>query len=205
MYSLVTVNQQVSLISVTVTPSTFFVALIILLVFVSLYVPKLPNLTLPRIPIPRFLTAISGDDKTLPPLPPSPVSPISPDRQLVLRDQSLTLFRREKKDSHRDKDRDHDRLRKEPRDRYKDKDYASRDSAYRERDHYTKDIDHGRSPRKARRLFAGFRDSGKPDVYDEELIYSPQRTGDRGRSPSGPGRRVRRLLFPSSVAETRQR
>lgn len=197
MYSLVTVNQQVSLISVTVTPSTFFVALIIVLVFVSLYVPKLPNFTLPTIPIPRFLTAISGD-KTLPPLPPSPTSP---DRQLVLRDQSLTLFRREKKDSHRDRDRDHDRLRKEPKDhRYKDRDYS-----YRERDHYTKDSDHGRSPRKARRLFAGFRDSSKPDIYDEELIYSPQRTGDRGRSPSGPGRRVRRLLFPSSVAETRQR
>lgn len=199
MYSLVTVNQQVSLISVTVTPSTFFVALIIVLIFVSLYVPKLPNFTLPRIPIPRFLTAISGD-KTLPSLPPSPVSPVSPDRQLVLRDQSLTLFRREKKDSHRDRDRDNDRLRKEPRDRYKERDYS-----YRERDHYTKDIDHGRSPRKARRLFAGFRDSSKPDIYDEELIYSPQRTGDRGRSPSGPGRRVRRLLFPSSVAETRQR
>lgn len=203
MYSLVTVNQQVSLISVTVTPSTFFVALIIVLIFVGLYVPKLPNLTLPRIPIPRFLTAISSDDKTLPPLPPSPVapiSPISPDRQLVLRDQSLTLFRREKKDSHRDRDRDHDRHRKEPRDRYRDRDYA-----YRERDHYTNDIDHGRSPRKARRLFAGFRDSSKPDIYDEELIYSPQRTGDGGRSPGGPGRRVRRLLFPSSVAETRQR
>jgi hypothetical protein len=117
-----------------------------------------------------------------------------------LRDQSLTLFRREKKDSHRDRDRDHDRHKKEPRDRYRDRDYA-----YRERDHYTNDVDHGRSPRKARRLFAGFRDSSKPDIYDEELIYSPQRTGDGGRSPGGPGRRVRRLLFPSSVAETRQR
>lgn len=132
MYSLVTVNQQVSLISVTVTPSTFFVALIILLIFVSFYVPKLPNFTFPRITSPRFLTAISGD-KRLPSVPSPPISPISPDRQLVLRDQSLTLFRREKKDSHRDRDRDHDRLRKEPKDRYKDRDYSYRERSLHQR------------------------------------------------------------------------
>lgn len=182
MYSLVTVNQQVSLISVTVTPSTFLAALLVLLVFVSFYLPVLPSFTLPRIALPRFLSAANpNDDKALPPLP------SSPDRQLVLRDQSLTLYRRDKKDSYKD------RFRKEPKDHYK------------ERDYYAKESDHGRSPRKARRLLTGFRDSSKPDVYDEELIRSPQRNGDRGRSPSGPGRRVRRFLFSSSVAETRQR
>jgi hypothetical protein len=185
MYSLVTVNQQVSLISISVTPSTFLAALLVLLVFVSFYLPVLPTFTLPRIPVPRFFSA-DANTKALPPLPSSPTSP---DRQLVLRDHSLTLYRRERKDSNKDKDR----YRKEPKDRYK------------ERDYYAKEPDHGRSSGKARRLFAGFRDSSKPAVYDEELIHSPQRTGDGGRSPGGPGRRVRRLLFPPSVAETRQR
>ncbi|KAL7907100.1 hypothetical protein GGI35DRAFT_481660 [Trichoderma velutinum] len=186
MYSLLTVNQQVSLISVTVTPSTFLAALLVILVFVSFYLPQLPSFNLPRITLPRFLAAPnSNDDKTLPALPPSPTSP---SRQLVLRDQSLTLYRRDKKESFKD------RFRKEPKDHYK------------ERDYYSKESDHGRSPRKARRLITGFRDSSKPDFYDEELIRSPpQRSGDRGRSPSGPGRRVRRFLFSSSVAETRQR
>ncbi|KAM0251671.1 hypothetical protein ACHAQJ_008085 [Trichoderma viride] len=189
MYSLVTVNQQVSLISISVTPSTFLAALLVLLVFVSFYLPVLPNFTLPRIPIPRFITAATSNDKALPALPSSPTSP---DRQLVLRDHSLTLYRRERKDSHSYKEKD--RFKKESKDRYKERDYYAKDSP-----------DHGRSSGKARRLFAGFRDSSKPAVYDEELIHSPQRSGDGGRSPGGPGRRVRRLLFPPSVAEARQR
>ncbi|KAL6696662.1 hypothetical protein J3F84DRAFT_347703 [Trichoderma pleuroticola] len=185
MYSLLTVNQQVSLISVTVTPSTFLAALLVILVFVSFYLPQLPSLNLPRITLPRFLTAANNDNA----LPPSPTSP---SRQLVLRDQSLTIYRRDKKESSSSSFKD--RFRKEPKDHYK------------ERDYYPKETDHGRSPRKARRLITGFRDSGKPAVYDEELIRSPpQRSGDRGRSPSGPGRRVRRFLFSSSVAEARQR
>ncbi|KAL6806648.1 hypothetical protein GGI42DRAFT_352444 [Trichoderma sp. SZMC 28013] len=188
MYSLLTVNQQVSLISVTVTPSTFLAALLVLLVFVSFYLPQLPSLNLPRITLPRFLTAANTNDNTLPP------SPTSPSRQLVLRDQSLTVYRRDRKDSSSSSSSFKDRFRKEPKDHYK------------ERDYYAKESDHGRSPRKARRLITGFRDSGKPAIYDEELIRSPpQRSGDRGRSPSGPGRRVRRFLFSSSVAEARQR
>lgn len=190
MYSLLTVNQQVSLISVTVTPSTFLAALLVFLVFVSFYLPQLPSFNLPRFTLPRFLTAANTNDNTLPP------SPTSPSRQLVLRDQSLTVYRRDRKDSTSSSFKD--RFRKEPKDHYKD---------YKERDYYAKESDHGRSPRKARRLITGFRDSGKPAaIYDEELIRSPpQRSGDRGRSPSGPGRRVRRFLFSSSVAEARQR
>lgn len=193
MYSLVTVNQQVSLISVTVTPSTFLAVILILLVFISFYLPVLPAFNFPRIPIPRIPPIFAAapdrrDNKALPPLPPSPTTP---DRQLVLRDQSLTVYRRERRDSYKDKDRS---SRKEAKDHHRERD------AY-----YAKESDHGRSPRKARRLLAGLRDSSKPDVYDEELLRSPQRGGDRGRSPSGPGRRVRRFLFSSSVAETRQR
>ncbi|RFU71787.1 hypothetical protein TARUN_10475, partial [Trichoderma arundinaceum] len=149
---------------------TFLAALLVLLVFISFYLPVLPSFTLPRIPIPRIFSAANNNER---PLPPLPSSPTSPDRQLVLRDQSVTIYRRDKKDSYRD------RFRKEPKDHY------------RERDVYAKESDHGRSPRKARRLLTGFRDSSKPDVYDEELIRSPQRSGDRGRSPGGPGRRVR--------------
>lgn len=204
MYSLVTVNQQVSLISVTVTPSTFLAALLLLLVFASFYLPSLPSFTLPRLPLPRFLFAANPDhvsdddndddhhhhhDRHSP--RPYPPSPTSPDRQLILRDQSLTIYRRDKKDPYKD------RPRKELKDPFKD---------YKERDYYAKDTDHGRSPRKARRFFTGFRDSGKPAaVYDEELLRSPQRGGDRRRSPSGSGGRVRRFLFSSSVAEARQR
>ncbi|KAH6605716.1 hypothetical protein Trco_004869 [Trichoderma cornu-damae] len=141
MYSLVTVNQQVSLISVTVTPSTFLAALLVLLVFVSFYLPKLPSFTLPRIPLPRIFPAAEPSEKALPPLPPSPTSP---DRQLVVRDQSLTVYRRERRDSYKD------RFRKEPKDHH-----------CRDRDCCAKESDHGRSPRKARRLVTGFRDSGK--------------------------------------------
>ncbi|KAH0529238.1 hypothetical protein TsFJ059_004008 [Trichoderma semiorbis] len=154
MYSLLTVNQQVSLISVTVTPSTFLAALLVILVFVSFYLPQLPSFNLPRITLPRFLTAANNNDNTLPP------SPTSPSRQLVLRDQSLTVYRRDRKDSTSSSFKD--RFRKEPKDHYKD---------YKERDYYAKESDHGRSPRKARRLITGFRDSGKPAaIYDEELI-----------------------------------
>jgi hypothetical protein len=204
MYSLVTVNQQVSLISVTVTPSTFLAALLLLLVFVSFYLPSLPSFTLPQLPLPRFLFAANPNDDNnniiddddnhhhhhhdRHPSRPYPPSPTTPDRQLILRDQSLTIYRRDKKDPYKD------RPRKEVKDHYK------------ERDVYAKETDHGRSPRKARRFLTGFRDSGKPAaVYDEELLRSPQRGGDRRRSPSGSGGRVRRFLFSSSVAEARQR
>jgi hypothetical protein len=49
MQPLFTVHNNVSLLSVTIAPSTFLAALTLALVFLSLYLPRLPSLPLPRL------------------------------------------------------------------------------------------------------------------------------------------------------------
>ncbi|KAM4062932.1 hypothetical protein HRG_007745 [Hirsutella rhossiliensis] len=94
--SLLTVNNNVSLVSINVAPSSFLASVVILLVFLALYLPRL-SLRIPRIPLPALPRAAS-----LPALPsyrrlvtdkPLPVSPRDCDHhQLVLRDHHCSTL-----------------------------------------------------------------------------------------------------------------
>ncbi|POR31467.1 Uncharacterized protein TPAR_08286 [Tolypocladium paradoxum] len=95
MPSLLTVNNNVSLISINVAPSSYLASVVIILVFLGLYVPRLslriPRIGLPALPPVPSLPALPSyrrlvTDKALP-APPPPGN--SDNRQLVLRDQPL--------------------------------------------------------------------------------------------------------------------
>lgn len=55
MQSLFSVTNNVSLISITVTPGTFLAVVALLLCFLTLYIPVVPHIRLPRVSLPRSL------------------------------------------------------------------------------------------------------------------------------------------------------
>ncbi|KAG5938276.1 hypothetical protein E4U60_001430 [Claviceps pazoutovae] len=65
MPSLVTVNNNVSLISINIAPSTWLATVVVFFILAGLYIPRLPLLPLPRIPwasvpIPRLSSALKS-------------------------------------------------------------------------------------------------------------------------------------------------
>ncbi|KAG6036804.1 hypothetical protein E4U19_003052 [Claviceps sp. Clav32 group G5] len=65
MPSLVTVNNNISLISINIAPSTWLATVVVLFILAGLYIPRLPLLPLPRIPwasvpIPRLPSALKS-------------------------------------------------------------------------------------------------------------------------------------------------
>lgn len=180
MPSLVTVNNNVSLISINVAPSTWLATVIVLFVLVALCIPRLslriPRPSLPRLPwlpsFPRISAAattttttttlgrprgVTCSDKPLPPYPRG--------RQLVLRDHSLVVARR-----------------------------ASASACASVKD--------GRSSRRPGRLLAGLRTPGQPDV-NASLVSAAQRAGDGGSR--GIRHRFGRWVLAAGMAEARQR
>lgn len=150
MPSFVTVNNNVSLISINVAPSAWLATVIVLFVLVALCIPRLslriPRPSLPRLSLlpsfPRFTVAaaattnldrprgVTDCDKPLPPYPQG--------RQLVLRDRSLVVARRA-----------------------------------------SASVKDGRSSRRPGRFLAGLRTPGQPDV-NASLVSAAQRAGDGG-------------------------
>ena len=55
MQSLFSVTNNVSLVSITVTPGTFLAVVALLLCFLTLYIPVVPHIRLPRVSLPRNL------------------------------------------------------------------------------------------------------------------------------------------------------
>lgn len=183
MPSFVTVNNNVSLISITVAPSTWLATVIVFFVLVVLYLPKIsfriPRFSLPRLPSLPALSALSTpqrggghivNDKPLPPHP-------QQGRQLVLRDTSLLVARRSAT--------------------------GNSNSSYTS---YSQSVDtshrDGRSSRRPRRLLAGLRTPSQPDI-DAPLVSAPQRAGSGGSR--GLRHRFGRWVLAAGMAEARQR
>lgn len=201
MNSFLTVNNNVSLISITIAPSTYLASFVIFLVLFAIFITRLP-FKLPRLAfsIPQFLrqplsSSLSTWDPAVDKALPEP-----PDTRggssLILQDQSLILARP-----------DLIRLR-------------------RQRNHYPalhsqpsppppeRALEYERDHRSSRRLSEGLRASSQPAVLAP--LDGPQRAGDsnrrrrRGVRPgeqSSPklGDRFRRWLLTTGVAETRKR
>lgn len=178
MPSLVTVNNSVSLISITVAPSTWLATVIVIFVLVVLYLPKIsfriPRFTLPRLPslpsLPGLPTPQRSSAYTVDkPLPPPPQG-----RQLVLQDQSIVVAR-----------------------------HLASSSAYS--NSVSNDITTkrgGRTPRRPRRLLTGLRTSNQPD-FDASLVSAPKRASNGGSR--GLRHRFSRWVLAAGMAETRQR
>jgi hypothetical protein len=235
MNSFLTVNNNVSLISITVTPSTFLAAFLILVVFLAIYLSQL-SLSLPRFNLPLSWPFRSWT-RTAQPLSPSELVSSSPhrydhkplpdapsrDARLILRrDQSLLVAR---KDVARLKSRSSSYWRRNSskRDRITaESDQDSDDCIYSPTSSNDENV---RTQRRHRRLLDGLRTPTKSlSQRDTSRVpTSPSRqqriTGDERGSPGSPGARggrpragspglglrFRRWVFASSVAETRQR
>lgn len=204
--SLLTVNNNVSLISVNVAPSTYLASFIILIVFLTLYIPrfKIPSLSLPSFP--RFLRSDSAhsrtNEKALPGLPfdqyynHSRYSDYYNDNsQLILQDQSLVLSSpdivkyRHSTGRHSDNHQNNHQSSKQQQSRT-----------------LTIISDHERDPRRPRRQLTGLRASSQSRVSPLPLNASPKlddrRRVRRSGSP-GLGDRFRKWVFSASVAEDR--
>ncbi|KAK7402391.1 hypothetical protein QQX98_011856 [Neonectria punicea] len=107
MNSFLTVNNNVSLISISIAPSTFLVSVVLFFVFLALYIPRLYSLGLPRFGLPslswlaRPFTSSTADnppagyDKALPEPPfRSSQLVLEDQQQLVIAGQDIVLARR---------------------------------------------------------------------------------------------------------------
>lgn len=177
MPSFVTVNNNVSLISITVAPSTWLATVIVFFVLVVLYLPRIslriPRFTFPRLPSLPSLTALSTPQRGGRHIIDKPLLPHPQGRQLVvLRDQSLTVARRRS---------------------------AATSEVYSNSNPSSRD---GRPSRRPRRLIAGLRTPSQPDI-DAPLVSTPQRAGNGGSR--GLRHRFSRWVLAAGMAETRQR
>jgi hypothetical protein len=175
MPSLVTVNNNVSLISITVAPSTWLATVIVFFVLVVLYLSRV-SLRIPRFNFPKLPTLPSLSLLSTPPRggiysldKPLPARPRRD--QFVLADQSLVVA------SH------------------------SPGSNKYTTGSWTPGRD-GRSSRRPRRLLTGLRTPSQPDI-DASLVSAPQRAGNGGSR--GLRHRFSRWVLASGMAEARQR
>ena len=178
---LLAVNNNVSLISIQVAPSSWLASVIIVLVFLALYIPRLslhiprfalpPSVSGPSLPaLPSYRRLTAPNERPLPALPAPPSN--GPDRELVLRRHRLSAS-------------------------------TTTSTALSASDLTAQSIRDGcRSSRRPRRLLAGLRAPSQPYEH-APLVGAAQRTGHGGSR--GIGHRFRRWVLASSVAEPRQR
>ena len=220
MNSFLTVNNNLSLISISIAPSTYLASFTLLLFFLAFYIPRIPS-RLPRLPSFSFLrgalpsfdqpstsTTFHQVGKRLPEVP-----IFADNHQLVLQDQSLILSSRDLASL---------RHRSEPR-------RQSRRSAQNHPRHAREELlsapplpvpprsaqqrsipshHHGRSARWPRRLSTGLRTSSEPTHLNTSPLDSSSQRGSNDRPirrPRGVGNRFRRWLLTTGVAETGQR
>lgn len=198
MYSLLTVNNHVSLININVAPSTFLITIIILCTFTTIYLFGSSFLTIPRLGISTLSRAVSPLWKNinLAPTPtekPLPALPFGNNSQLVLEDQQLVIAGKDivlARDRHRQDFADIRGI------CYTQETTQDTQQAIVQHRH------HERSPRSPRRLTAGLR---TPRKSNPSPLSSPQRSRDDGGRPGRLGDRFRRWVLTSSMEKTRKR
>jgi hypothetical protein len=212
MNSLLTVTNNVSLVSITVTPSTFLACVILLLFFAALYIPLAPTLRIPRVSLPSTTTTTllqhsqgqqtitnsrhyrissskrltsSSLQKSLPALPNT--GPSSAVDSFWSSSRQLAL--RDLLTSYWNNNHSNKRTKPTHHHHQQHKQHDQRQ--------------HGRRP--ARSLASGNRSTCQP-AMDTAVVSSSQRARDGGGSRRGLGRRFRRWwLLTAGMAEARQR
>ncbi|RSL38172.1 hypothetical protein CEP53_015110 [Fusarium sp. AF-6] len=222
-----TVNNNVSLVSITIAPSTYFITVFLLLICAVIYIPRLvafrfPNLGIPlpslsslfqplfaEPPPPSNALQAHGGEKPLPEPPFARSSQLvfEDQQQLVISGQDIVLAQRRHQLQQQLRLQQQEQnllLEKQQQKQIQEIEYHRRRESRRPRDDDSpsKRSNHDGSPRKSRRITTGLRSPSKHTVAPP--LSPPQRGGD-GRGPRGLGGRVRRWILTSSVAETRQR
>lgn len=220
-----TVNNNVSLVSITIAPSTYFITVFLLLICAVVYIPRLvafrfPNLGIPLPSLsslvqPLFAESPSNILQTArgeKPLPEPPFARsqlvLEDQQQLVISGQDIVLARRrhqlQQQLQLQLQQEQKLLLEKQHQRQIQDIEHHRRRESRRPRDDdgSPKRSSHDGSPRKSRRITTGLRSPSKHNVAPP--LSPPQRGGD-GRGSRGLGGRVRRWILTSSVAEARQR
>ncbi|KAH7175864.1 hypothetical protein EDB81DRAFT_635362 [Dactylonectria macrodidyma] len=199
MTSFLTVNNNVSLISISIAPSTFLVSVVLFFVFAALYIPRLCSLGIPRfgLPLPSLSTLArpftsrgsperAGHlDKALPE-PPLKTSQLvfEDQQQLVIAGQDIVLARR------RHYQRQQQLLQLQQQQEEEEEEERQLRLLEHQEQRRSPNDDDERSPRRTRRLATGLRTPSKP--VTSALGPAPERGGHDGRGPRGLGTRIRR-------------
>ncbi|KAH6956808.1 hypothetical protein DER45DRAFT_645384 [Fusarium avenaceum] len=210
MSSFFTVNNNVSLVSITIAPSTYLITVALLVVFALIYVPRLlafrfPNLGIPLPSLASILRPILGDptdsrhhqlrtDKALPGTPFGATGLVFEDQQqLVISGQDIVLAQRRHYLQQQELAQQHLLLEKQKQIQLQELEQRHRRESRRSSSHTKHSHDNG-SPRQPRRLTTGLRSPTNEaaltegDLEESEIAsggYSPpawRRLGNGDRS-----------------------
>ncbi|KAH7265173.1 uncharacterized protein BKA55DRAFT_685651 [Fusarium redolens] len=201
MTSFFTVNNNVSLVSITIAPSTYLITVALLLVFAIIYIPRLlacrfPNLGIPLPSLASILQPILGDptdsqrqptktEKALPEPPYVATGLVFEDQQqLVISGQDIVLAQRR----HYLQQQQRLLLEKQKQLEFQEVEYRRRRESHQDSSPSKKSIDNG-SPRRSRRQPTGLRSPTKSITAPS--LSSPQRSSNDRRGSRGLGDRLR--------------
>ena len=219
MNSFFTVNNNVSLISITIAPSTYLITVALLLVFAIIYVPRLvafrfPSLGIPLPSLASILRPIFGDptdhhlpprtDKALP-APPFAASGLvfEDQQQLVVSGQDIVLAqRRHYLQQQQLAHEQHLLLEQQKQLQFQELERRLRRDSRQSSTPSKHSRDHG-SSRHSGRVPTGLRSPTKSIAAPP--LSPPQRSSTDRRGSRGLGDRVRGWVLTSSLEKTRKR
>ncbi|KAH7168759.1 hypothetical protein DER46DRAFT_698368 [Fusarium sp. MPI-SDFR-AT-0072] len=206
MTSFFTVNNNVSLVSITIAPSTYLITVALLLLFAIIYVPRLlacrfPNLGIPLPSLASILRPILGDptdsqrqptkpEKALPEPPYAATGLVFEDQQqLVISGQDIVLAqRRHYLQQQQLAQQQRLLLEKQKQLEFQQVEYRRRRESHQDSSPSKRSTDNG-SPRRSRHQPTGLRSPTK-SISDPSLS-SPQRSSNDRRGSRGFGDRLR--------------
>ncbi|KAG5756055.1 hypothetical protein H9Q69_005991 [Fusarium xylarioides] len=211
MTSFFTVNNNVSLVSITIAPSTYLITVALLLLFAIIYVPRLvacrfPNLGIPLPSLASILRPILGDptdsqrqptkpEKALPEPPYAATGLVFEDQQqLVISGQDIVLAqRRHYLQQQQLAQQQRLLLEKQKQLEFQEVEYRRRRDSYQDS-----------SPSKrSRRQLTGLRSPTKSITAPS--LSSPQRSSNDRRGSRGVGDRFREWVLTAGVAKAGKR
>lgn len=222
MSSFFTVNNNVSLVSITIAPSTYLITVALLVVFALIYVPRLlafrfPNLGIPLPSLASILRPILGDptdsrhhqlrtDKALPGTPFGATGLVFEDQQqLVISGQDIVLAQRRHYLQQQELAQQHLLLEKQKQIQLQELEQRHRRESRRSSSHTKHSHDNG-SPRQPRRLTTGLRSPTKSlPAPPTSSLSSPQRSSSDRRGSRGIGDRFRGIFTPSVAKAGKRR
>nr|RBQ87421.1 hypothetical protein FVER53263_02088 [Fusarium verticillioides] len=216
MTSFFTVNNNVSLVSITIAPSTYLITVALLLLFAIIYVPRLlacrfPNLGIPLPSLASILRPILGDptdsqrqptkpEKALPEPPYAATGLVFEDQQqLVISGQDIVLAqRRHYLQQQQLAQQQRHLLEKQKQLEFQEVEYRRRRDSHQDSSPSKRSTDNG-SPRRSRRQLTRLRSPTKS--INAPSLSSPQRSSNDRRGSRGVGDRIRMSTLRESSPE----
>lgn len=220
MTSFFTVNNNVSLVSITIAPSTYLITVALLLLFAIIYIPRLlacrfPNLGIPLPSLASILRPILGDptdsqshpakpEKALPEPPYAATGLVFEDQQqLVISGQDIVLAqRRHYLQQQQLAQQQRLLLEKQKQLEFQEVEYRRRRDLHQDSSPSKRSTDNG-SPRRSRRQLTGLRSPTKSIAAT--TLSSSQRSSNDRRGSRGVGDRFREWVLTTGVAKAGKR